>query len=224
MKSNHLAPRECSVPTPASKHDAAAARPAETSASSPSKRQKLPALLVTTDDSLWTQIGTVGEPWVPRQVDSVDDLIASSKAGQTAVVLWDARGQAAVAAVLSRIQLHSDRYVIVALDAADNTAAWETPLAQRQVAAHLTLPIVAADLTGALERAREELNTRVALLGDGSGATQPPPRVLRRRARLRPQKGRSCRRSSLQPMTRCGPRSVRSASRGSRGRWTRSMT
>jgi len=164
------------VPTPASKHDAAAARPSETSASSPSKRQKLPALLVTTDDSLWTQIGTVGEPWVPRQVDSVDDLIASSKAGQTAVVLWDARGQAAVAAVLSRIQLHSDRYVIIALDAADNAAAWETPLAQRQVAAHLTLPFVAADLSRALERAREELNTRVALLGDGSGATQQPPR------------------------------------------------
>lgn len=163
------------MPTPASKHDAAAARPSE-SASSPSKRQKLPALLVTTDDSLWAQIGTVGEPWVPRQVDSVDDLIASSKAGQTAVVLWDARGQAAAAAVLSRIQLHSDRYVIVALDAADNAAAWETPLAQRQVAAHVALPIVADDLTGALERAREELNTRVALLGDGSGATQPPPR------------------------------------------------
>ena len=163
------------MPTPASKHDAAAARPSETSAPSPPKRQKLPALLVTTDDSLWTQVGTVGEPWVPRQVDSVDDLIASNQAGQAAVVLWDARGQAAAAAMLSRIQLHSDRYVIVALDAADNAAAWEAPLAQRQVAAHLTLPIVAADLTGALERAREELNTRVALLGDGSGATQQPP-------------------------------------------------
>lgn len=162
---------------PASKHDTAAARPSEAGALAPAKRQKLQVLLVTSDESLWTQIGAVGEPWVPRQVDSVDDLIATSQAGQTAVVLWDARGQPAAPAVLSRIQMHSDRYVIVALDAAGNAAAWETPLAQRQVAAQVALPIVADDLSGALERAREELNARVALLGERSGAPQPPPRV-----------------------------------------------
>ncbi len=170
------------MPTPASKHDPAAARPSEGSAVAPSKRQKLQALLVTSDDSLWTQIAAVGDHWAPRQVDSVDDLIATTPAGGPAVVLWDARGQAAAAAVLARIQMHSDRYVIVALDAADNAAAWETPLAHRQIAAHLPLPIVVDDLIGVLERAREEINERVALLGDGSGATEHPPRGPRKAA------------------------------------------
>src|SRR5260370_19371133 len=121
-------------------------------------------------------MAAVGDHWAPRQVDSVDDLIATTQAGGPAVVLWDARGQAAAAAVLSRIQMHSDRYVIVALDAADNAAAWEAPLAQRQIAAHVPLPIVVDDLIGALERAREEVNARVALLGDGSGAAEHSPR------------------------------------------------
>jgi TonB family protein len=164
------------VPTQASKLDPAAARPPELSASLPTKRQKLPALLVTSDDSLWPQVGAIGDQWVPRQIDSVDDLIATTEAGQSAVVLWDARGQATAAAVLSRIQMHSDRYVIVALDAADNAAAWESPLAHRQIAAHVPLPIVTDVLIRALERAREEIDARVALLGDGSGATRQPPR------------------------------------------------
>jgi protein TonB len=163
------------VPTTASKLDPAAARPPERSASSSAKRQKLPVLLITSDDSLWTQVSAIGDQWAPRQVDSVDDLIATTQAGQSGVVLWDARGQASAAATLSRIQLHSDRYVIVALDAADNAAAWENPLAHRQIAAHLPLPIVVDGLIGVLERAREEIDARVALLGDGSGATLQPP-------------------------------------------------
>ena len=164
------------MPTQASKLDPAAVRPPERGASPPVKRQKLPALLITSDDSLWTQVGAIGDQWVPRQVDSVDDLIATAEAGQSAVVLWDARGQASAAAVLSRIQMHSDRYVIVVLDAADNAAAWESPLAHRQIAAHVPLPIVVENLIGALERAREEIDARVALLGDGSGTSQLPPR------------------------------------------------
>jgi TonB family protein len=163
------------VPTPASKLDPAAAHPPERSAPSPVKRQKLPVLLITSDDSLWPQISAIGDQYAPRQVDSVDDLIATTQAGQSAVVLWDARGQASAAAALSRIQMHSDRYVIVALDAPDNAAAWESPLSHRQIVAHLPLPIVVDNLIGALERAREEIDARVALLGDGSGATPHPP-------------------------------------------------
>src|ERR1700676_1931197 len=112
---NHLPPRECRVPTHANKHEPAAARPSEGSSFSPSKRQKLQALLITSDDSLWTQIGAIGDQWAPRQVDSVDDLIATTQAGGSAVVLWDARGQTPASAMLSRIQMHSDRSGGVAL-------------------------------------------------------------------------------------------------------------
>jgi len=168
------------VPTQASKLDPAAARPPEQGASAPVKRQKLPALLVTSDDSLWTQIGAIGDQWAPRQIDSVDDLIATTQAGHSAVILWDARGQTPAVAVLSRIQMHSDRFVIVALDAADNAAAWEAPLQHRQIVGHVSLPIVLDALIGALDRAREEINARVALLGDGSGATAHPARDRRK--------------------------------------------
>jgi TonB family protein len=171
------------VPTPANKHDPAAAHPTERSAPAPSKKQKLQALLITSDDSLWTQIGAVGDQWAPRQIDSVDDLIATTQAGQSAVILWDARGEAPTAAVLSRIQMHSDRFVIVALDAADNAAAWETPLEQRQILAHVPLPIVLDQLIGVLQQAREEINARVALLGDGSAATARASRDRRKVAR-----------------------------------------
>jgi TonB family protein len=167
------------VSTPASKHDPAAARPSESNPVSPSRRQKLQAILVTSDDSLWTQIGAIGDQWAPRQVDSVDDLVTTSRAGQSAVVLWDARDQASAAAVLSRIQMHSERFVVVVLDGTNNAAAWEAPLAHRQIAAHVPLPIVLKDLIDALERAREEANARVALLGDGSGA-QDAPRARRK--------------------------------------------
>jgi TonB family protein len=160
------------VPTPANKHDPAAAHPPERNAPASSKKQKLQALLITSDDSLWTQIGAVGDQWAPRQIDSVDDLLATTQAGQSAVILWDARGEAPTAAVLSRIQMHSDRFVIVALDAAGNAAAWETPLEQRQILAHVPLPIVLDQLIGVLQQAREEINARVALLGDGSAATR----------------------------------------------------
>jgi TonB family protein len=162
------------VPTPASNHDPAAAHAPERSAPPPARRQKPQALLITADDSLWTQIGAVSDDWAPRQVDSVDDLIATTPAGQSAVVLWDARGQPSTAAVLSRIQMHSDRFVIVALDAADNAAAWETPLERRQIVGRVALPLVGDALISALKRAREEMDARVALLGDGSAAASPP--------------------------------------------------
>jgi TonB family protein len=168
------------VPTPANKHDPAAAHPPERSAAAPSKKQKLQALLITSDDSLWTQIGAIGDLWAPRQIDSVDDLLATTQAGQSAVILWDARGEATTAAALSRIQMHSDRFVIVALDAAGNAAAWETPLEQRQILAHVPLPIVLDQLIGVLQQAREEINARVALLGDGSAATARASRDRRK--------------------------------------------
>ena len=133
--------------------------------SMPSPKQKLPALLVTSDDSLWSELGAIDTDWVPKQLDSVDELVASFAAGQPGVVLWDARAQAAPAAVLSRLQLHSDRLAVVVLDSPENAASWARAIDKRQVAAHVPLPILADALSDALKRAREEIDARVALLG-----------------------------------------------------------
>jgi len=139
----------------------------------PSPKQKLPALLVTADESLWSELGNIGNDWVPKQLDSVDELVASFPAGQPAVVLWDARGQAAPAAVVSRLQLHSDRLALIALDSPDQTPSWTRAVEKRQLSAHVPVPLVAGTLSDALTRAREDIDARVALLGVAQTSTPP---------------------------------------------------
>jgi TonB family protein len=135
------------------------------------KKQKLPVLLVTGDEALWPQIGADLPPHlVLKQLDTVDELVTSMPSGQPGVVLWDARNHADPAAILSRLNLHSSRLAIVALDSAASAGAWTLPLQHRQVIAHVTLPIAGSALAKALEAATEEVNARMALLGDGSAA------------------------------------------------------
>jgi TonB family protein len=140
------------------------------------RRKKLPVLLVTGDDGLWQQIGPeLGADFAPKQLDSIDELPGATSPGP-AIVLWDARGHAEPEAVLSRLQSLSARCVIIALDAADNAAAWTLAGEHRHIHALVTLPVDPATLTEALASAQEELNTRIVLLGD-DGAAPPPPRA-----------------------------------------------
>ncbi len=138
-------------------------------------RKKLPVLLVTGDDGLWQQIGPhLSADFAPRQLDSIDELLATTSP-DPAIVLWDARGDAEPAAVLSRLQSLCARCLIIALDAADSAAAWTVAVQHRHIVSLVTLPVDPATLTEALTRAQEELNTRIVLLGD-DGAV-PPPRA-----------------------------------------------
>jgi TonB family protein len=154
-----------------------ATRKAESSGSEPTrsnsapaaKKAKLSVLLISGDDTLWPQIGThVGSGLVLKQVDSIDELLTATTSGQPAIILWDARNQTDTAGVLSRLQLHSPRFAVVALDEASGANAWTSPIALRQVVAHVALPISGAKLADALESAHEEVDARTALLGDGS--------------------------------------------------------
>jgi TonB family protein len=133
------------------------------------KKSKLTVLLVTGDDSLWPQVGAdLGSGLVLKQLDSIDELVNSTPSAQAAIVLWDARNHPEPAAVLSRLNLHSSRFAVVALDDAGSADAWTLPIQHRQVVAHVGLPIVASELSSALDSAQEEVNSRLALLGDGS--------------------------------------------------------
>ena len=133
------------------------------------KKSKLTVLLVTGDDSLWPQVGEdLGSGLVLKQLDSIDELVNSTPSAQAAIVLWDARNHPEPAAVLSRLNLHSSRFAVVALDDAGRADAWTLPIQHRQVVAHVGLPIVASELSSALDSAQEEVNSRLALLGDGS--------------------------------------------------------
>jgi TonB family protein len=143
----------------------------------PQKKSKLSVLLVTEDDSLWPQVSAdLAANFVPKQLDSIDELISSTPSGQAAIVLWDARNHPEPASVLSRLNLHSSRFAVVALDAAGSADAWTLPVQHRQVVVHVSLPIVAEELSSALDSAQEEVNSRLALLGDDSVplAIEPP--------------------------------------------------
>ena len=136
------------------------------------KKAKVSVLLITRDEMLWPQIGVhLSKEMILKQVDTVDELLTTVPSGQAAIVLWDARNDAAAAAaVLSRMQLHSPRFAVIALDDADSAHAWAGPIALRQVVAHLPVPVPPAHLKIALESANEEVNARVALLGEGGAA------------------------------------------------------
>jgi TonB family protein len=147
----------------------------------PVKRQKLTVFLVTGDESLWPQIGAeLTAAMLLKQVDSVEELISSTTSGQAGIVLWDARQHPDPAAVLSKINLHSPRFAIVALDKEGSANAWTLPTQHRQVVGHVALPITGDAFKNILDSAHEEANSRMALLGDGSsapagsGSSKPP--------------------------------------------------
>jgi TonB family protein len=157
------------MPKSLRKHELVAAEPADHPLPQPVKKQKLTVLLVTADESLWPQIGAdLNGGLVLKQLDTIDELMSSVPSGQAGIVLWDARNHPDPAAVLSRLHLHSSRFAIVALDDATSDSAWTLPIQHRQVVAHVGLPIVDTVLSGALDSAHEEVNSRLALLGDGS--------------------------------------------------------
>ena len=168
-----LKPGVRDVPKPAMKQEPASGSLPERNLVPSSDHRKLPAFLITSDDSLWAALGALPW-WVPKQVDAIDELIATIPSGQAGVVLLDARGQPAPAAALSRLQMHSDRFAVVVLDTAENAGAWAVALEQRQIVAHIALPFPKEVLDETLSRAREEINAREALLGV-AGTTATPP-------------------------------------------------
>ncbi len=139
------------------------------------KRAKLSVLLVTRDDMLWPQICThIGPGLILKQVDSVEELLEATPAGQPGIILWDARNHDA-GVMLSRMQLHSPRFAVVALDDAGNAAAWTRAIGLRQIVAHVELPVPAEEFKAALDSALEEVHARMALHGDADAAEAAAP-------------------------------------------------
>jgi TonB family protein len=124
---------------------------------------------------LWPQVGShLDAHLVLKQLDSIEELLTAVPAGQPAIVLWDARNQTEAAAVLSRLQLHSTRFAVVALDDPGNAHTWSNPIVLRQVVAHVGVPVQTENLRTALDSAQEEVGVRTALLGDGGAAAGAP--------------------------------------------------
>jgi TonB family protein len=159
----------------ATKKSEATASPAAEHSAVPAKKAKLSVLLVTGDDLLWPQIGAnLSSELILKQVDSIDELLATTPAGQPAVVLWDVRAQSEADAVLSRLQLHSPCFAVIALDDADGARVWTNPIANRQIVAQVAVPVAPDELQAALESAREEVHARTALLGGATSDAATP--------------------------------------------------
>jgi protein TonB len=147
-------------------------------ANRPRSKKKLQALLVTADDALWPQVGAVvSSDVVLKHIDSIEQLVASIEPGHAGVVIWDARGETDYAAQLGRIQQHSARIAVVALDVPATQSQW-TRLAQlNQIVSLVPIPFTAQTFNEAMNRAHDEVHTRVALLGthDAQPAAHGPP-------------------------------------------------
>lgn len=150
--------------------------------SPPRRKQRRSALLVTADDALWPQVGAViSGDVVLRQIDSIDQLLATIEPGNPGVVIWDARGIDDYAAQLARIQQQSARIAVIALDVPSMQAQWTRLTETNQVVSAISVPLDAKSFNEALTRAEDEVQTRIALLGshDEQAATQPPSKGSR---------------------------------------------
>ncbi len=143
-----------------------------TAASAPSsspRRAKLAAFLITADVDLWPEISVhLPTKLNFRQVDSIAELFRELPPDRPAVVLWDARDCADKGGELSRLQSHSACFATLVLD--DDESAWVSAVQQGQIVGLVPLPLDQSRLVGALGGAYEEVNARVALLGERSAA------------------------------------------------------
>ncbi len=154
----------------------AAANSHHESASAPgvSRRQKSLVFLVTQDESLWPLLGSgLDLEWTLKQVDSIDELLVTAGAGQSGIVVWDARDQADHAAELSRLQLHSERFAIIVIGPASNAEPWRVAIQQRRIVALLGIPFNTEQWREVLSSARDECQARIAVLGEAGAPATP---------------------------------------------------
>jgi protein TonB len=134
------------------------------------KRAKLAAFLVTGDEGLWPQIGAhLPAKLNFRQVDSIAELLSGAAAESPAVVVWDARASTDKSAELSRIQSHSASFAMLVLD--EDDSAWSSAVQHGQIVSFIGVPVDQSRIVGALGAAYEEVNARIALLGEQSSAS-----------------------------------------------------
>ena len=152
----------------AAKHTAGSGAPGGSSPAA-AKRSKVAAFLVTADEELWPQIGAhLPAKLNFRQVDSVGELLDAAGPDSPAVVVWDARASTDKSAELSRIQSHSASFAMLVLD--EDDSAWGSAIQHGQIVSFVSVPVDQSRIIGALGAAYEEVNARVALLGERSAA------------------------------------------------------
>ena len=147
--------------------------PAGQESSQPSRRRKFDAYLVTLDDELWPQVGAhLTSRLNHRQLDSIDELLSSTRPGEAAIVIWDARGAAEQSTILARLAEHSPSFAVIVLDVAESASGWAPEIERGQVVAQVAVPLHSEEIASALGSAHDEASARLALLGDGTAGVR----------------------------------------------------
>jgi TonB family protein len=136
---------------------------------------KVAVLLVTADDTLWTQLTTALPGLDVHQFDSAAELAGAWSAARPAVVLVDARLESGVGAAVERILTHGGALVPVALSDDEHEPAVTQLERKRSLFDHVRLPVDGGSARTIIERATEEAQARLLLTaGDtGLGAGRP---------------------------------------------------
>jgi len=151
----------------------------------PRPKQKRQALLITSDDSLWPQVGAVvTSEVVLKHIDSVDQLLTTVEPGYAGIVIWDGRGETDTATQLAKIQRHSARLAIIAIDTAAMAAQWTRLAQQNQIVSMVAVPFTAQSFNEAMSRAHDEVQTRVELLGTADAKPGQASTPARRKTTL----------------------------------------
>ncbi len=143
----------------------------ESSAADPSAEGavRVSVLVVTADDGLWTRL-TTGVPGLDaHQFDSAAEVIENWSGSRPAVVLLDARGQAALPALVEKILTHGGALVPVALVDEENRSVAATLERKRSLFDHLRVPLDFGTVRTVIDRAAEEALARLLLTSGDAG-------------------------------------------------------
>jgi len=110
---------------------------------------------------------------VLKHIDSVDQLLSTVEPGYAAILIWDGRGETDVATQLAKIQRHSARLAIIAVDTVATTAQWARLIKHNQIVSMVVLPFTAQSFNEAMSRAHDEVQTRIELLGSADAPAAP---------------------------------------------------
>jgi response regulator of citrate/malate metabolism len=132
-------------------------------------------IALTSDDTLLEQIGqTLDGESIIRPADSVDAAREFIRPMRPCVLLLDARGHAALGAIVERLQSPEGTCIVVVLAPADDSSSVSSALRGSATFAILPIPIEPAQTSAVLEGAREEALARCTLAGQ-SCATEAEP-------------------------------------------------
>jgi len=144
-------------------------RPESNAPGQRSTAPRVPVLVVTADDGLWTPLTSAAQGRDSHQFDTVDELVAAWSATRAAVVLLDARAGLSLESAVQALLTHSTALVPVAVVDEGSRVAAASLERKRSLFDHILMPPDAGTARTVLDRAAEEAAARRSLAAGDPG-------------------------------------------------------